>query len=626
MKFIKIIGSIALTVAVMATSMSCKDDKPEVQPEPTLSVIPSDADIVFSADGATATADGKDIPNLYITVETNQSPWDVKVSANPWLTVTKWSANTFRMTAKANTEFTPPAPVEITVTAGEAKPVKIRVQQLGVAPSLIVTPEYREIIFSFDGELAITPEGKPFIPPVFFVATNLTQWDAVSDQLWLKVTNDKDNNRFTLTVDNTGAKPFTDANVAVTAGNAPLVNITVKFQEQKKADYFPVLAWGSIPEAYLTAARFAELREAGFTHSLEHINPPNIPLCLNLAQQVGVKVILNPHGVLVSGNLESFLNVVRNHMNHPAVGGYYISDEPWGKEFNFVKEAVRRVREIDPNPDKWAYINLHPNQMGNDVYAPATNYRGHVQMFLPIMDILSFDHYPITANTAGVRSLSSRWYENLEIISDEARKVYKPFSAFAYAGESKEHNYPASTLEDIRLQVYSNLAYGAQSIQYYAYWGWWNTSSSSPIFNGQRTPVYDIVKQVNQEIKDLSGVFLNATVLQVRHYVMNSLGLTTPPTGTTSFSFANRPASAQSAITSFSATGTYALVVSFLQNDNRTYMVVINRNLMGGANATINIGCAPHVRRIKKDGTEEMPPTGNQTLAPCDMWIFGWNN
>ena len=53
MKFIKFLV-IAPTVAVL----SCKEkDKPEVQPEPTLSVTPSVTDIVFSADGKTATAE-----------------------------------------------------------------------------------------------------------------------------------------------------------------------------------------------------------------------------------------------------------------------------------------------------------------------------------------------------------------------------------------------------------------------------------------------------------------------------------------------------------------------------------------------------------------------------------------
>ena len=335
-------AAIALTAAVMVSSMSCKD-KPEVQPEPTLSVTPSVTDIVFSADGRTATVNGTDFTPLF-KVETNQSLWDVSAGNCTWLTITRLPGSQFSVTAKNNTALTSPAPAEITVTAGDAKSVKIRVQQLSAAYSLIVMPEHRKILFSFDGKLATTQDYRP-VSPVFSVATNVSQWDAISDQSWLTVVNDKEKNTITLTaVENTGADPFDEAKVTVTAGAAEAVTITVNnFPPRKKIDRIPVLAWGGVPEYLANASQFAILVEAGYTHVMEHVNPPNLERYLNLAQQAGLKVILAPQGThgVQPNVLEPFLNEVRKYMNHPAVGGYYIIDEPWGKDFNYVSTGAK---------------------------------------------------------------------------------------------------------------------------------------------------------------------------------------------------------------------------------------------------------------------------------------------
>ncbi len=225
MKFIKFLN-IALTIAVMASGISCKEDKPEVPPEPTLSITPSvKGFVVFSADGATATVDGNEIADRSIAVETNQSWWNAEVTSNTdWLTITK-QGNTFRMNAKANTATTPPAAAEITVTAGDATSVKIGVQQLAAdfIPVLKVEPAYEAIVFSANGETA-TYNGASF-KPTFTVTSNEAEWDAISDVQWLEAV--KEGNAFTLTaVDNPFPNPR-ETVVTVTGVLADAFRITV---------------------------------------------------------------------------------------------------------------------------------------------------------------------------------------------------------------------------------------------------------------------------------------------------------------------------------------------------------------------------------------------------------------
>ena len=82
--------------------------------------------------------------------------------------------------------------------------------------------------------------------------------------------------------------------------------------------------------------------------------------------------------------------------------------------------------------------------------------------------MVSFDHYPVISDGKGPASLRGEWYENLEIVSAAARKAGKPMWAFALS--VPHSSYPAPTPAHLRLQVFSNLAYGAQVIQYFTYW------------------------------------------------------------------------------------------------------------------------------------------------------------
>ena len=79
------------------------------------------------------------------------------------------------------------------------------------------------------------------------------------------------------------------------------------------------------------------------------------------------------------------------------------------------------------------------------------------------LQLLSFDHYPVVGDTC-----RPEWYENLEIFSDEARKAGKPFWAFSLATSHGPNPVPTPAM--LRLQVYSDLAYVAQGIQYFTYW------------------------------------------------------------------------------------------------------------------------------------------------------------
>jgi hypothetical protein len=56
-------------------------------------------------------------------------------------------------------------------------------------------------------------------------------------------------------------------------------------------------------------------------------------------------------------------------------------------------------------------------------------------------------------------------------------------------------------------------------------------------------------------------------------------------------------------------------------------MVVINRNLSGGADVTFTITGGEGLQLIKKDGTavSASSESSNQTVTPGDALIYGWD-
>ena len=120
---------------------------------------------------------------------------------------------------------------------------------------------------------------------------------------------------------------------------------------------------------------------------------------------------------------------------------------------------------------------------------------------------ISYDHYGIVNN-----EIRGNYYQNLEIISEEARKLGKPFWAFALS--TAHGSYPVPNVAQLKLQMYSNLAYGAQGLQYFTYWNpgteTWNFHEAPITPEKKRSSVYDFVREVNAELQKRNFVFMRS--------------------------------------------------------------------------------------------------------------------
>ena len=300
-------------------------------------------------------------------------------------------------------------------------------------------------------------------------------------------------------------------------------------------------------------------------------------------------------------------------MNHPAVAGYHLMDEPGISLFKELGEWGKRIQAVDNM--HFCYVNLFPNFADTVKQLGTGNYRKYVSECaaqIPLQ-FLSFDYYPVMKER-----LSRSWYENLEQFSAEAKKANKPFWAFALTTNYDNDHLTPQTLAAIRLQVYSDLAYGAQGIQYFTYWS--ATSANAPSsedqrgapisVTGKRSVVYDRVKQMSEEIKSLSGVFLGARMVWVRHTGKGMI-----PPGTI------RLTKLPEAIKVLDSSGAPVLV-SLLEKGDNNYLVVVNKDFQNSINLTF---CGDEtVKKILKDGTA-IPASNYEAsleLDPGDAAIY----
>lgn len=346
--------------------------------------------------------------------------------------------------------------------------------------------------------------------------------------------------------------------------------------------HIPILGWYSIPPEQATSARYLEMKEAGFDISFSFLgSPQDVQKSLDAAHQAGMKIVIScPE---LKNETEK---IVKRFMNHPALAGYFLRDEPAVDAFTDLGNWAKRVNAVDPK--HFCYVNLFPNY-ATPLQLGTADYREYVNKFAKEVPLhfLSFDSYPLTS----AEGVYEKWHQNLEIFSDEAKRVNKPFWGFAQSVLfDNKHEDP--TLATMRVQMFTNLAYGAQGLQYFTYWTPVSSAEDfrgGPItLEGKRSTVYDNIKTLNQEIKSLSGVFYGAKVKSLQFFG------NTIPAGTKRMSVLPAP------IRVFATEGKTALV-SFMENGGRQFIVIVNTDYRKKMSSTLSGD--PSLMRVLKDGS-----------------------
>ncbi len=366
---------------------------------------------------------------------------------------------------------------------------------------------------------------------------------------------------------------------------------------------FPILAWIGPPAAETSVERYRELANAGFTHNFSGFpNVEAMAIALDVAHNAGIlqfvslpELAADPEGV------------VARFKQHPALAGYHLRDEPSSKDFPALATWVKRIQAVDREHP--CYINLFPTYASSEQLGSPT-YREHLDTFLRDVPVpfLSYDHYPIVGDR-----LRGDYYENLEQAAAAAQARNVPLWAFVLA--TAHDPYPIPTPAHLRLQAFSDLAYGAQCIQYFTYWTpestVWNFHQGPIEKDGKRTPTYDRVRQMNAEIQALAPHFLGAKLIRTGH--TGSL-----PRGTREYA----PEAPVAAVD----TSDGGALVSLLEQGADRVLAVVNRDFQKPLSVTVRFDGSRRVARFGRDG-KRARVRGRRVpveLEPGDIAVFRW--
>jgi hypothetical protein len=221
------------------------------------------------------------------------------------------------------------------------------------------------------------------------------------------------------------------------------------------------------------------------------------------------------------------------------------------------------------------------------------------------VNILSMDHYPIDR-----LSISPRWYDNMKVMTNAARMCKMPWWAFICAIGFNQA--PDPSLGSMRIQYYTNLAYGATGIEHWYYWFYQGGRGQAIDAEGKRTATWEIDRQVNREIQAQASVFVGSDVRRVRY-----AGSPLPPE--------TKSYEPRGGIQSLTAGGKGA-IVSELWKDNYRFLVIVNQDYLQPMPLSVTWQESMRVGLVQKDGSVKMldKPSLDINVDPGDAAILMW--
>lgn len=396
----------------------------------------------------------------------------------------------------------------------------------------------------------------------------------------------------------------------------------------KSGKQIEILAWDGI-RSDATPEMYKDMADAGFTSNkardisnpyMSKFDPKELFTALDNAAAVNIKQM-----VAVTWLEKLNPEDLKKLINHPALDGYFVEDEPLNYErIDYLKEWVDRVKKIDDS--HYFYINLAPCDCRGANWAPeligctgeeVSPCERFTKAFVDEVDVpmVSFDRYTVNIDAkTNQRKLMPGWYYTMEIMARQAKRSGRPLWAFALSSEHRvnEIYYPIPTINDLRLQVYSDLAYGAQCIQYFTYVHIDDASFGlAPLAaDGTKTETYYKLKEINKEIIALSPVFLNSKNIWVAH-----TGVV--PDGCVELDYSKLP----SVFDSLEITGGNGALVSLIEKGNDNFLVVVNHDINGVVNVKAK---GSKLYRVNKEGNPVLLGEQAQKLVPGDAVIYFW--
>ncbi len=322
-----------------------------------------------------------------------------------------------------------------------------------------------------------------------------------------------------------------------------------------------------------------------------------------------------------------------------AFAGHYFADEPTyettgnvvsGHTFDSSKgEIVELVNAYKAYkkafPEGEAFINLLPlDKVANSLFGDGTApYQGYVDYYIENigkdLGYVSFDHYPL-AYDGGITDYHLFNFEYVATKCKAANIELRFYIKASNTGNEKYYKRATTSINDLYMQIYSGLAYGAKEIIYYQFTDHKTTDGTAgdAVMNGTSLAVNDVynwAKQANNEVRMFGTAYMNFTWQSASVFGKTSI---------TQFNNLKSKASAYGYISSVTSDAS-VLVGNFARNanvgeqngDKYAYMVVNygNTNSATTAEVKITFNGTPKKALVYQGGKASVVTLSNNVLT-----------
>ncbi|MBQ7253191.1 MAG: hypothetical protein IJS30_00760 [Bacteroidales bacterium] len=373
-----------------------------------------------------------------------------------------------------------------------------------------------------------------------------------------------------------------------------------------------LLGYYNFKPQWATQDNFFKLADAGLTSVTVECGDYDFREQINRAWKAGMKslAIIGFAGSGWASDPDHYTyldNLVGYLKQQPGLLGYHICDEPNVDEIPRLRRIREKIESLDP--DHPVYINLNPE--GSKSSLGTDTYREYIEAFARDCGVkfISFDMYPILPDGTYMK----RWHYCLRTVADVCHRYGIPFWAFAAScwidKESGVIVRGRPSMENLRLQAYTDMAYGAQLVQFFTIQQYGGTSLSPILATGEWTEAYDYLKEACLQIQKRGYVFNGCNVEKIRFC---------REPAAESLNLAQKDLPEQ--IASLETNG--AAMVSFLENRGNRYIAIVNQSYTSKISAQVTFN--EMVYTIEQDGSfvERQSGSSEFTIDEGDLMVI----